>query len=78
MKFELQFIPFPRGSMSQIRELPNHFPIGTRYVIEGRAGHPVARYIELPDGRHIDLRSEPARPHGRSQRRSRRRSGARK
>jgi hypothetical protein len=40
--------------------LPSRFPIGTRYVIEGRGGgdgrlriH--VRYLEFPDGRHVDL-----------------------
>lgn len=64
--------------MSQIRQLPSNFPIGTRYVIEGRAGHLVSRYIELPDGRHIDLNLARTRPHGRDHRRSRPRGDARK
>jgi hypothetical protein len=41
--------------MSELRHLPNQFPDGTRFVIEGRAGRVVARYLEFPDGRHIDL-----------------------
>jgi hypothetical protein len=35
--------------------LPNRFPVGTRYVIEGREGHIHLRYIEFPDGRKVDL-----------------------
>jgi hypothetical protein len=51
--------------------LPARFPIGTRYVIEGRAGHIHLRFVEFPDGRKINLpadlakrtksRSQPAR-----------------
>ncbi|HLH94260.1 MAG TPA: hypothetical protein VKW08_04010 [Xanthobacteraceae bacterium] len=41
--------------MSELRRLPNQFPDGTRFVIEGRAGRVLARYVEFPDGRHIDL-----------------------
>jgi hypothetical protein len=35
--------------------LPNRFPVGTRFVIEGRGGRIQLRYLEFPDGRHIDL-----------------------
>jgi hypothetical protein len=35
--------------------LPNRFPVGTRYVIEGRPGHICLRYLEFPDGRKVDL-----------------------
>jgi hypothetical protein len=35
--------------------LPNRFPVGTRYVIEGRAGRICLRYLEFPDGRKVDL-----------------------
>jgi hypothetical protein len=41
--------------MDPINRLPSLFPEGTRYVIEGRAGGIVSRYIEFPDGRHVDL-----------------------
>ena len=34
--------------------LPEHFPIGTKYVLEG-CGPFVRRYIELPNGRRIQL-----------------------
>ena len=40
--------------------LPDRFPVGTRYVIEGRGGgqgrlriH--SRYLEFPDGRQVEL-----------------------
>ncbi len=39
--------------------LPSRFPAGTRYVVEGRRGRSGlnvrARYIEFPDGRHMEL-----------------------
>ena len=40
--------------------LPSRFPVGTRYVIEGRGGDDGRlrihlRYLEFPDGRHVDL-----------------------
>ncbi len=40
--------------------LPKRFPVGTKYVLEGKtdsAGtfHITARYVLLRDGRHIDL-----------------------
>jgi hypothetical protein len=35
--------------------LPTRFPVGTRFVIEGREGRIYQRYLEFPDGRHIDL-----------------------
>ena len=35
--------------------LPSRFPVGTRFVIEGRGGRIQLRYLEFPDGRHIDL-----------------------
>lgn len=40
---------------SRISSLPSRFPVGTRYVIEGRSGHVHLRYLEFPDGRHIKL-----------------------
>jgi hypothetical protein len=35
--------------------LPSRFPVGTRYVIEGRGGRICLRYLEFPDGRKVDL-----------------------
>ena len=40
---------------SQAVRLPKSFPVGTRYVIEGRAGRVQLRYLEFPDGRHVEL-----------------------
>jgi len=45
---------------SQSSHLPGRFPVGTRYVVEGRGGprgrlHIKSRYLEFPDGRHVDL-----------------------
>jgi hypothetical protein len=44
---------------SQSLRLPDRFPVGTRYVIEARAGGgPLriqARYVEFPDGKHVKL-----------------------
>jgi hypothetical protein len=45
---------------SRISRLPSRFPLGTRYVVEGRAGCIHLRYLEFPDGRQIPLPSEPA------------------
>jgi hypothetical protein len=41
--------------MSRTNELPNRFPEGTRYIIEGRAGRVLARLLEFPDGRRLNL-----------------------
>jgi hypothetical protein len=48
--------------MGQASRLPSHFPNGTRYVIEGRDGHILSRYLEFPDGRHVDLPADRAQP----------------
>ena len=45
---------------SQTGRLPNRFPVGTRYVVEGRGGgrgrlRVASRYLEFPNGRHVDL-----------------------
>lgn len=39
----------------QALRLPTRFPVGTRFVIEGRGGRIRLRYLEFPDGRKIDL-----------------------
>jgi hypothetical protein len=57
--------------MGQANRLPSHFPNGTRYVIEGRGGHILSRYLEFPDGRHVDLPADPAPPPARERRRLR-------
>jgi hypothetical protein len=41
--------------MGEFDRLPSRFPVGTRYVIEGRGGRISLRYLEFPDGRKIDL-----------------------
>ncbi len=58
---------------SQIHRLPTRFPVGTRYVIEGQGGHIHLRYLEFPDGRHVDLPARTARtpPRARAARRRR-------
>jgi hypothetical protein len=42
--------------------LPHRFPVGTRYVIEGRRCegrlHIHSRYLEFPDGRRVVLPAE--------------------
>jgi hypothetical protein len=39
----------------KVDRIPSQFPVGTRYVIEGRGGHIHLRYIEFPDGHRVDL-----------------------
>ena len=39
----------------EVVRLPSRFPVGTRYVIEGRGGRICLRYLEFPDGRKVDL-----------------------
>jgi hypothetical protein len=45
---------------SQAVRLPSRFPVGTRYVIEGRSGRIQSRYLEFPDGRRVRLPIEPS------------------
>jgi hypothetical protein len=40
---------------SRAVRLPSRFPVGTRFVIEGRGGRIRLRYLEFPDGRKVDL-----------------------
>jgi hypothetical protein len=45
---------------SQASHLPSRFPVGTRYVIEGRGGDKGqlrvhSRFIAFPDGRTVTL-----------------------
>ncbi len=57
--------------------LPNRFPVGTRFVIEGREGRVHLRYLEFPDGRQVVLPADAgARPS--SRRAPQRRSAGRK
>jgi hypothetical protein len=44
---------------SRVSRLPSRFPVGTRFVIEGRGGRIQMKYLEFPDGRQIDLASYP-------------------
>jgi len=56
--------------------LPSRFPVGTRYVVESRRGpgglNIHSRYLEFPDGRHMELPLQRIR---RSRSGRRRRSG---
>jgi hypothetical protein len=63
--------------------LPSRFPIGTRYVVEGRGGgegrlHIRLRYLEFPDGRHVELPADRANRTRARRRRLPRRGKARK
>lgn len=44
--------------MAYSNKLPKCFPVGTKFVIEGK-GKAYSRYLELPDGTFFPL---PARP----------------
>ena len=49
-----------RQSQGQSSSLPSRFPVGARYVVEGRGGEDgqlrvFSRYIVLPGGRRIKL-----------------------
>lgn len=52
--------------MSQrIERLPSQFPVGTKFVIEGRSGaggrlRVSSRYLEFPDGTFVRLPAKPA------------------
>jgi hypothetical protein len=68
--------------VGQINRLPTQFPDGTRFVIEGRAGRILSRYLEryleFPDGRHVDLTADHPGPGERAPgRRHLRKAGAR-
>ncbi len=48
-------------------ELPTRFPVGTKFVIEGRRGgegqvQVFSRYLEFPDGTFFPLPAQPPRP----------------
>jgi len=40
---------------SSVARLPSRFPVGTRFVIEGRGGRIRLRYLEFPDGRQVHV-----------------------
>ena len=68
---------------SHADRLPSRFPVGTRYVIEGRGGgdgrlRVHVRYIEFPDGRHVDLPVDLAERTRSRRRRASRRTRSRK
>lgn len=44
----------------RLSRLPSRFPIGTKFVVEGRDGE-VRRYLEFPDGTKVRLPPQPAR-----------------
>jgi hypothetical protein len=62
------------------KRLPSCFPVGTKFVIEGRRGgegqvQVYSRYLEFPDGTTLSLPSRPAprqtrRGHSRRRRRA--------
>lgn len=68
--------------MARSTRMPKRFPVGTRYVVEGRNGlkgvfQVSARYLLLPNGRRLDLPATKmavnrAAPRGRSYRVARR------
>jgi hypothetical protein len=45
--------------MRRTSRLPVRFPVGTKYVVEGR-GQFVSRYVEFPDGRRVQLEARKA------------------
>jgi hypothetical protein len=63
---------------SQAVRLPSRFPVGTRYVVEGREGRIHLCYLVFPDGRHLELPTGTSQPRARRDRRLPRRSGGRK
>jgi hypothetical protein len=57
--------------------LPSRFPVGTKFVIEGRRGgegqvQVFSRYLEFPDGTFFPLPVQPARRKSGISRRARR------
>ncbi len=47
--------------------LPSRFPVGTKFVIEGRPAKPgevyvIRRYVEFPDGTLLRLPARPDKP----------------
>jgi hypothetical protein len=53
----------------QSSPLPKRFPVGARYVVEGRGGEDghlrvVSRYVVLPGGQRINVPSDPGQMPG--------------
>ena len=53
----------------QSSPLPKRFPVGARYVVEGRGGEDghlrvVSRYVVLPGGQRINVPPDPSQPSG--------------
>jgi hypothetical protein len=49
-----------------LSRLPSRFPVGTKFVIEGRPAaegqtQVFKRFLEFPDGRHVRLPSRPGK-----------------
>lgn len=40
--------------MASSHKLPSRFPVGTKFVVEGK-GHVYSRHIEFPDGTFLPL-----------------------
>lgn len=60
-------------AFSSVR-LPRRFPVGTKFVIEGRPGgqgEVYGRYLEFPDGTRLRLPKQPVRAQSASTRRRR-------
>jgi hypothetical protein len=69
-----------RTMMRKAKALPSRFPVGTKFVIEGRpAGDGEVqifkRYIEFPDGRYLQLPARTEKPRSAALRRTRRPAG---
>jgi hypothetical protein len=41
--------------------LPSRFPVGTKFVIEGRRGGEFSRFLEFPDGTCVRLPKRPVK-----------------
>jgi hypothetical protein len=59
--------------------LPSRFPVGTKFVIEGKRGDEgqvqvFSRYLEFPDGTFVPLPAHPVRRKSGTTRRSAKRS----
>jgi hypothetical protein len=74
----VQFDSESEDIVGQINRLPIQFPDGTRFVIEGRPGRVLSRYLEFPDGRHVDLGADHPEPGERARGRRHLRKVARK